>query len=68
MVDLFDFRLSPKMHIKIKVSWDSYQNIMECVRVSRNCNCAIFMSCSINSCGKTCVLTLYTTVLILCKF
>ena len=37
MVDLLDFRLSPKMHIKIKVSWDSYQNIMECVRALRNC-------------------------------
>ena len=44
MVDLLDFRLSPKMHIKKKFSWDSLQNIMKCVRASRNFYCAIFMS------------------------
>ena len=36
MADLMDFRLSGKMHIKIKVSWDFKKNIIECVRVSRN--------------------------------
>ena len=36
LADLLDFRLSPKMHIKINVFWDSYQNIMVCVRASRN--------------------------------
>ena len=35
LADLLDFRLSPKMHIKIKVFMDSYQNITECVRASR---------------------------------
>ena len=35
MADLLDFRLSPKMHIKIKVFMDSYQNIPECVRSLR---------------------------------
>ena len=38
MADFLDFRLSPKMHLKIKFSWDSYQKILECVSGWRYCN------------------------------
>ena len=62
MADLLDFRLSLMMHIKIKVFMGfltKYNGMCKSIRVIVLCN---FHVCSINSCGKTCVLTLYITV------
>ena len=42
-------------------SWDSYQNIQECVGPFCNCTGKFYVS-SINSCGNICVLTWYITV------
>ena len=64
MADLLDLRLSLMMHIKIKVFHGIIkQNIIECVRViALFFTVANFMSVALIVVEKTCVLTLYITV------